>query len=282
MTSNSFGGPWTVEKLGILQRYLDAYTTALKNQLFNLIYVDAFAGSGTWSPASGYDQEDYGDFKDLHRSSPRIALEVQDRAFDRLLFIEKDRRRSTSLRLLKDEFTGRNVDVVNEDANAALPWFCEKMAPLNRAVVFLDPFATEVAWGTIQKIAGTQKIDCWILFPRMAISRMMPNENEPTVPLSERLDGIFGGRDYWMGLYNPSLQLSLLNDGARQERQSGSEGIANLYKDRLESVFTRVAPTRRTFRNSRKSPMFELFFAASNPRGASAAVSIADHILSNL
>ncbi len=41
-----FGGSWTKEKLDILQRYLNAYTTALKNQPFRLWYIDAFAGTG--------------------------------------------------------------------------------------------------------------------------------------------------------------------------------------------------------------------------------------------
>ena len=30
--NTGFGGPWTEEKLAILKEYLDAYTTALKNQ----------------------------------------------------------------------------------------------------------------------------------------------------------------------------------------------------------------------------------------------------------
>ncbi len=41
-----FGGPWTQKKLRILGLYLNAYTTALKNQRFRLVYIDAFAGSG--------------------------------------------------------------------------------------------------------------------------------------------------------------------------------------------------------------------------------------------
>ena len=45
-TSGGFGGQWTIEKLDILGRYLDAYTTALKNQPFKLVYIDAFAGHG--------------------------------------------------------------------------------------------------------------------------------------------------------------------------------------------------------------------------------------------
>jgi len=32
--AQEFGGRWTKEKLGILRRYLDAYTKALKHQKF--------------------------------------------------------------------------------------------------------------------------------------------------------------------------------------------------------------------------------------------------------
>ena len=48
-----FGGPWTTDKLSILESYLNSYTTALKSQLFGLIYIDAFAGSAScdsWEP----------------------------------------------------------------------------------------------------------------------------------------------------------------------------------------------------------------------------------------
>ena len=44
--SVNVGGKWTIDKLDILERYLDAYTTALKNQPFKLMYIDAFAGTG--------------------------------------------------------------------------------------------------------------------------------------------------------------------------------------------------------------------------------------------
>jgi len=41
-----FGGDWTGQKLAMLQEYLGRYTTALKNQPFQLVYIDAFAGTG--------------------------------------------------------------------------------------------------------------------------------------------------------------------------------------------------------------------------------------------
>lgn len=188
MNSATFGGKWTQEKLLILESYLDTYTTALKDQPFRLSYVDAFAGSGSWNPKSGYSEEEYEDFRDLLRGSASIALDVQDKPFDRLVFIEADTQRSESLEALRSQHQDRRIDVINSDANAVLPEFCASMASNDRAVVFLDPYATEVSWETIESIAETGKVDCWILFPLMAITRMMPRNNEPTEALATNLD----------------------------------------------------------------------------------------------
>ena len=281
MTQRPFGGPWTEEKLKILSRYLDAYTTALKDTPFKLIYVDAFAGSGAWRSEDEYMPDDYDDFLELHKGSAKIALEIGDKPFDRLVFIEKDTDRSRSLNELRIEHPSREIDVWNGDANQELPRFCHSMGSYDRAVVFLDPFATQVEWNTIRAIAETQKIDCWILFPLMAVARIMPVGIEPSPALANRLDIIFGGREHWEDFYAPSPQLSLFGDES-VERSSGSDKIAYRYRSRLENVFEQVATARRTFLNSKNSPIFELFFAAGNRTGAPIAIRIADHILSHL
>ena len=40
--TNAFGGIWTEQKLVALKEYLSAFTKALKNQHFKLIYLDGF------------------------------------------------------------------------------------------------------------------------------------------------------------------------------------------------------------------------------------------------
>ena len=279
MTQTSFGGDWTLQKLEILKRYLDAYTTALKKMPFNLIYLDAFAGEGYWSPRSGYIQEDYGDFHELLKGSASIALDIQEKPFDRLIFIEKAPERYESLNRLEKAHSNRDIEVFSNDANIVLPGFCADMAYNDRAVVFLDPFKTEVSWRTVEAIAKTEQIDCWILFPLMAITRMMPVRNEPPPTLSAQLDRVFGGSEHWKDFYSAPIQQSLFGGEQPQPRASGSKQIADRYRERLAEVFEKVAPTRRQLTNSMNSPMFELFFAAGNPRGAPIAVNIADHIL---
>ena len=217
----------------------------------------------------------------VREGSPRIALGIQDKAFDRLVFIERDARRVRSLRSLLMEFPATDIRVVNDDANGALPRFCRDMGDFDRAVVFLDPYATEVDWSTVEAIARSRKIDCWILFPLMAVARLMTRDSEPTQALAARLDRVFGGSEYWQSLYTQSPQLSLFGEERAQTRPSGSGRIADLYKGRLNSVFVGVAPTSVVLSNSRGAPMFELFFAASNPVGAPTAIRIADHILSH-
>lgn len=278
-----FGGNWTHDKLEILHRYLSAYTTVLRDQPFRLIYVDAFAGEGSYLASAGYEAEVYGEFRELRAGSPQIALEVSEKPFDKLIFIEKDTGRYAILMSLQESYPHRCIDIRNEDANAALPGFCESLGNYDRAVVFLDPFATQVSWSTVEKIALTKKIDCWILFPLMAIARMMPTSRRPTDALARQLDRIFGERKYWNEIYSesPQQQLPGLSDEPTQERLQGSEHIAQCYRNRLESVFVKVAPTPRTFRNSKNSPMFELFFAASNKGGAVRGVPIVNHILKN-
>ena len=122
----AYGGRWTEEKLEIIYRYLDAYTTALKDRPFRLVYVDAFAGDGTWRPSSGYAPEDYGEFREILKGSAARALDVQDRPFDRLIFIEKSEERSANLRGLAAEHPHRKIDVFTEDANAKLPEFLQE------------------------------------------------------------------------------------------------------------------------------------------------------------
>lgn len=280
MDSMHYGGPWTEEKLEILRRYLNEYTTALKYKGFRLIYVDAFAGPGWRTQKSVYTTK-YNDFQELHKGSPQIALEVDNKRFDKLVFIEKEPNKVAELNKLKVSFPERDIEIIEGDANKEIPTICKALRKNDRAVVFLDPFATAVDWITVEIIAQTQKIDCWILFPLMAVTRMMSNNRQHSSTIDTQLDRIFGGRD-WDTLYSEKRQMSWLCKQPEQERTHYAE-IAKLYRRKLNSIFAKVAPTERSLHNSKGSNIFELFFAVSNPnqRAISAAINIADHILKN-
>ena len=273
----SFGGQWTDDKLRILRGYLTAYSRVMKKEGFWITYFDGFAGAGAYTHSSG-DYEEYGE---LQEGSARIALGIDDRPFDQLIFVEQNKKQLEDLQALAVEFPERKVDVVHGDANEEVQRFCRQMGRFDRAVVFLDPYATEVSWSTVAAIAATGKIDCWILFPLMAVTRMMPTDEEPGDSLKAHLDRIFGGRVHWQETYQDSPQLPLFDIERQRQRLSGSKHIVEAYRKRLESVYHAVAPTRRTLKNSRNVELFELFFAVGNPRGTKIAIDIADHLLRN-
>lgn len=212
----------------------------------------------------------------IHEGSAALALAVDDRQFDRLIFIEKKKARCSSLQQLARIHTGRNVKVVNKDANEAIPALCRAFEPYDRAVVFLDPFATELSWCTVSALADTKKVDCGILFPLGAVARLMPLKHNPNSAC--RLDVVFGGRLHWQGLYQNAEQLDMFEKEIL-ERSGGNEKIIDLYRQRLNSVFEKVTPTPLILRNMKNAPMFALYFAASNKKGASIAVRIANHLL---
>ena len=92
-----YGGRWTSKKLDILGTYLNEYTTALKNQPFQILYIDAFAGSGYVEL-----QQDEPEATEFMRGSATIALDIGDKQFDRLIFVEKDRGRCDELVVQRD------------------------------------------------------------------------------------------------------------------------------------------------------------------------------------
>lgn len=278
-SSLKFGGDWTHKKLDILERYLDAYTTALKRQSFSLMYIDAFAGTGDIGRRQQEDEE----AKMLIEGSAIRALKINDKPFDRLIFIEKDRDRYWQLRNLRQQNSGRDIRIENADANSFLVNKLQENWKKWRGVLFLDPFATEVEWKTVRHIARF-KLDVWILFPTSAVIRMLPKSRKPddiSSKMAKSLTRVFGNES-WRKLYSVSPQQSLFGGEEEYQRYSGSLEIIKIYKKNLRNLFgKRFMKESKTLKNSKNSPLFEFIFCvgSSNPKAISLAKGIAKHII---
>ena len=272
----TYGGSWTLEKLKILESYLDAYTTALKNKSFKLLYIDAFAGTG-------YVEFEDEDVKYLIDGSAAIAARINDKPFDRLIFIENDLDRCKELAKLKRRHPNRDMQIENLDANDYLKNLRQEWNNL-RGVLFIDPFATQVQWSTIEKVASFNALDTWILFPTFAIARMLPRSKRPddiNPGLAKRLTIVFGDES-WRNLYQKSPQLNLFGTD-EHERVSGVNGLIDIYKSKLESLFQdRFLSKSRTLKNSKNSALFEFLFCVGNLSGIGPAKRIAKHILDHI
>ena len=275
----AFGGPWTEEKLAILERYLDAYTTALKRTPFELLYIDAFAGAGRVE----LSVDDQGEIRRFMSGSAERAININDKPFDRLIFVEQDPDRCAELARLKELHPNRDIEIVNSDANVFLSNLDDEWHG-RRGVLFLDPFATQVDWSTLERVAQFNALDTWILFPVYAITRMLPQSRQPD-EIDEgwvaRLTAVFGDES-WRNLYRERRQPDLFISGG-QEREPGIDELLDIYKDKLSGLFgNRFLPQSRTLKNSKNSALFEFLFCTGHPRGAKIAKEIAGHILGNL
>ena len=292
---NAFGGNWTRDKLQILEDYLKAYTTVMKNNSFHLWYVDAFAGTGYVNLDSGevvqgnllFAGDDWdAETANVLKGSVRRAIDIDDRPFDKFIFVDLNFGYASELSRLRHEFRDRNIQVVSKDANEFLQDWCRCQnlrlgTPwrTDRAVIFLDPFATEVDWHTVRRISETESVDLWILFPLSALTRMLPNEREPDNRNVEHLDRVFGDSEWQDELYRVSNQQTLFGNETQVIR-SDQQAIVDLYLSKLRGSFPAVAANPKWFRNSRNSPLFAFMFASANPgRGGRIAVDIANHLL---
>lgn len=288
-TQKSFGGNWSDEKLAALKAYMQSYCTALKKSRFELVYIDAFAGSGR----AGVEPVDEAGSKDLfddsailqedesyRHGSPLLALECEP-PFSRFVFIDRNEQSLNELeRQIKGsgQLRGRPASFVLGDANEALQQIASKDWSNRRAVAFLDPFALHVTWATIQAIARTQAIDMWLLFPAMAVNRMLPRSGVVPETWADRLTETFGSND-WKDVFYRQEETDLFGETSLAKTPKIFSKLSEYVTKRLGSEFAGVHEQPLILRNTSGAPIFLLCFACGNPAGAPIATRIAQHII---
>ena len=102
-------GSWSVDKLDLLRKYLQAYVSVLSKQSWckGYEYIDAFAGTG--KPKSR-DEQQYVD------GSPGVALGLSQ-PFTKYHFIERSNWRIKKLEGLLKEFPELQVEIYPGDCN---------------------------------------------------------------------------------------------------------------------------------------------------------------------
>ncbi len=211
MTAQVFGDEHTRRKLETVQRYLQAYTTALKRQSFNLLYVDACAGSGSSMPKMDMEKE-HPDQTYLDGLSRRVvdtdsiivgsalrALSVNP-PFHRYLLNDV---KEANVNALRSHIASDHADLKERvtltrlDANAMLRELCRSENwRETRAVVFIDPFGLQIDYSTLQMLGSTQAIDLWYLVPVFAMYRQVSGEGQINPDGGPRVDAALGTTDW--------------------------------------------------------------------------------------
>lgn len=299
-SSHVFGGDWTTQKLQVLSKYLQSYTTALKykptpDKPFRKAFIDAFAGTGYRSPTQGsvgaaaqdelFPELAASDPQRLLEGSARLALEV-DPPFDKYIFVEKNAVRCQQLAQLKDSFPGRAdaIDIRLGDANLEIQKICRSENwSSQRAVLFLDPYGMQVNWKTIEAVAATKAIDLWLLFPLgIGVNRLLTKSGEIPDSWRHRLTALLGTEDWYEAFYKVEASVDLLGDTGAQVIKASMDVIGAYFLARLRTVFSGVVEQPGILRNSSNNPLYLLCFAVGNARAKPIAFRIAKHLLKDL
>jgi three-Cys-motif partner protein len=262
-------GAWSADKLSLLGKYLGAYTTIMQGQEWcrnGYHYIDAFAGSGR---ARLRGAEEFID------GSPRVALSVRY-PFTSYTFIEENPYRVESLLGLRDEFSTHDIRVREGDCNEIITNEIVtdiRFENFNRGIVFVDPYAMNVEWSTVESIAETRALEIFMNIPTMAINRtaLLKNPYDLTEMQIERLNRFWGTDVWWDEFYQTvetlfgEMEIKLIRSTARR--------LGELYRGRLREVFEYVT-SPLVMRNSRGVPIYCLVFAGHKQAGADIMTSI--------
>lgn len=211
MEAQQFGDRHTIQKLETVEKYLQAYTTALKFQPFELLYVDACAGSGSSVPKSALEDGDgaqamldgfprpIADTDEIIVGSAIRALGVNP-PFHRYCLNDLKESNLASLRgAIARDFAhlSNRVTITKLDANEMLKDLCRSQNwKKTRAVVFLDPFGLQIDYETLTLLGKTEAVDLWYLVPVFAMYRQVSGQGQINADGGPRVDAALG-TDEW-------------------------------------------------------------------------------------
>lgn len=204
-----FGDEYTRKKLDAVESYLKPYRQVLKKQQFELLYIDACAGSGHSMPKSVSKAEKESAKQARLDGFSMPVLEADqiltgsavralgsDPPFHRYLLNDKKQANVRALSRIVDEdfpHLRDRVEITGLDANDMLRQVCEKYDwKKTRALVFLDPFGLQINYETLQMLGATKAVDLWYLVPVFAMYRQVSDAGDINQDGGPRVDAALG------------------------------------------------------------------------------------------
>lgn len=284
-----WGGPWTISKLEVFEKYLRAYLSIFEQneraRALATIYLDGFAGSGSvtisrdrieWKGEANNEEDLWpiaGSAARAHSVSP---------GFDKYVLVDSDSSNAEQLSEVLSSFPEKSgrTKIVTSDCNEYIPRFVQETDwSRSRALALLDPFAMALDWSTIELLGRTRAVDLWLLFPLHAINRMLPRSGTLSRGWEAKLTRFLGNEDWKTEFYKTGAQPDLFTELAPDEKHVTPVGVSKYFNARLQSAFGFVVNEPMVLRNRLGTPIFVFMFAASNPKGGPTAVRIAEDII---
>jgi len=236
-------GQWTADKHHFLRRYIDAFTTSMKNKKWDgLHYVDLFSGPGIVQIRDG----------ELDWGSPLIAAQAPHK-FSRLHLCDI---KTKNIEALNQRLTRypqpQEPQVICGDANDAVVDIVATIPKGTLTLAFLDPHGLHLTFDTLVALSN-RRADLIIFFP-------------------DHLDALRNWENVYQG--NPDSNLDRVlgrNDWHKKMTSAPSsrwaEVLQELYKEKIRSLgYEYFEDERIAMPNGRY--LYKLLFCANHPTAA--------------
>ncbi len=263
----------------------DTLFVSLSHPYWKTIYFDGFAGSGTReeqkNPGLMQQLRITAEEEKTYKGAAERVLGLKDLSFDYYYFIDKNEK---SIKKLKDKlgekYKDKTIVFRSGDANQQLLELSSALKTNDfAALVFLDPFGMQIDWNSIAELKDTHS-DVWILVPTgVIVNRLLDRAGK--LEFSDKLQSFFGLtieeiKNYF---YREHKVQTLFGEEEIITKVSQPiEKIANLYAERMKTIWEHVTDKPLVLRNRNGVPIFHFVFA-SNYKNAK---TIAKQIIQNI
>ena len=237
-------------KHAILEKYLSAWIPILAKSRPDLLYIDGFAGPGEYS--TGED------------GSPVIAMRTAlkhqkriDRSM-RLVFVEKDIERATSLKRKLSGFDpaiGKVGYEIKQEIDFQSAWhdvveeYRSSIRKFPPTFAFIDPFGWNgIPLSVLKQIMSYDRCEIFITFMYEELNRFLRHPDQ-----SENFDKLFGTEEWRQA-------------GVHQDPQFRKRFVLNLYRNQLRNEVAKFV-SYFEMKNDKNATKYLLFHATNHLKG---------------
>lgn len=257
-------GAWSEQKIRIVSKYAQAYSTILSAQpRLKHYYVDGFTGGGIALRKVTKEPVETTAKRILAIEPPFVGYHL----------IDADEAKAAAMKLACTERQGAVAHC--GDANQLLPPIFETIRydQYKRGLCFLDPYKIMLSWNVLVAAAKTNAIEIFLHFPTGDIQRNVLRRDQSSVDADAvaRMNAMWGDDSWRSAAYAEVPNLF----GTHFEKQP-IDSLLTAFTERLRKVagFKHVAKPQ-PMRNKTNAIIYHLIFATPNATG----LRIADEIL---
>jgi three-Cys-motif partner protein len=234
---------WNDEKLWYVQRYIDIFTTGMRNRWRRLVYADFFSGPGRCL-VEGEREVD---------GSPLLAASRPE--FKQVFLNDLDPRATDALKMrLEAEPLGR-ILVETQDCNDAVPAAREFLFPNGSGrgtlgLAFIDPTDYAMRFDSIADLTRDVNLDILITFMTGFTRRFLLTEFRPGSSFDE-----FMGTREWLRLQEDATP------------QTVTRQLLDIYRSQLGRIGYLHVDDSISVENTRRRYIYHLVYASRDPKG---------------